>query len=79
MQWVAVHIQKPLYGSFVYVRDKYIKEAQNKGLPLRISCPGSICLVSPEEWLKDAKRIEKVYLQPNNPMILFGNDIEKFK
>ena len=76
--YINVYIQKPVYSSFVYVRDKYLKQAKREGKHLKISCPIASCIVSPDEWLKDAQKIEKVFLMKDRPMILFGNHIAKF-
>lgn len=78
MDYISVYINKPLYASFVYVRDKYIKEAKNKNCRLKISCPTETCLVTADEWLKDAKMIEKEFLIPGHPMKLYGNLISRF-
>lgn len=77
-KYISVHIQKPVYGSFCYVRDKYLKQAKREGKLLKISCPDAQCVVSAQKWLSDAKRMERVFLQPNNPMVLYGNSINKF-
>lgn len=77
-KYIEVHIKKPVYSDFVYVRDKYIFEARRKGLMLKISCPLSECIVSPDDWLMNAKKLEKVFLRPDKPMILYGNSISKF-
>lgn len=77
-KYINVYIQKPVYGTFCYVRDKYLKQAKRENKHLKISCPNASCIVSATEWLSDAKRMEKVFLQPDNPMILYGNDINKF-
>lgn len=78
-KYINIHIQRPIYGTFCYVRDKYLKQAKREGKFLKISCPNASCIVSVTEWLSDAKRIEKVFLQPDNPMVLYGNDISKFE
>jgi len=76
--YIEVYIQKPVYGSFCYVRDKYLKQAKREGKLLKISCPDASCIVSWSDWLSDAKRMEKVFLQPTNPMVLYGNSVSKF-
>lgn len=78
MNLIKVHINRPVFGSFVYVRDKYLKQAKRENKHLKISCPDASCIVSATEWLSDAKRMEKVFLHPTNPMVLYGNDINKF-
>lgn len=78
-KYVEVDIKKPLYGSFCYVADKYIQIAKRFNLPLKITCPKGVGIFTADEWLKDAKMMKKVFLRPDEPMILWGNRVIKEK
>lgn len=77
-QTVHVTIQKPLYGTFVYVRDKYLKQAIREHTDITIHSGEYSCTVSPIRWIMDGKKLEKVFLIPDKPMVLYGNDILKY-
>ena len=73
--FVYVDIKKPIYGSYVGIRDKYIFRAKREKKKLFIRIPQGTCTISPEKFLKGAQRIEKVFLIPDKPMVLYANTI----
>lgn len=73
--YVDVDIKKPVYGNFVYIRDKYIKTAIREDKYLRITVPSGVGIISPQKWMKDAKRHEQIFKLPTVPMILWGNTV----
>jgi len=75
MNYIDVKIDKPLYGTFVYIRDKYLNQAKSSGWPLRITTPHGVGVMSYESFMRGAKKMEKVFLIPEKPMILYGNFI----
>lgn len=73
---VTITIYKPVYGTFVYIRDSYIKEAKRKNVPLHIIIPGiADSIISVSDWLKDAKILFKEFKIPGHPMKLYGNHV----
>ena len=68
-------IRKPIYGTCVALNEKLLKSAISKRKKILVKCPGAEELIDPKEWMKDAKRISKVFKQPNNPMILYQKSI----
>lgn len=74
---VEVNIRKPLYGTFVYIREEHITYAKKHGIPLKITIPHGTFTISHDDWMKNAKRIEKVFLRPDQPMVLWGNHVIK--
>jgi len=72
-QYQDVVIEKPLHNTFVYIYDRIIKKAIRHNQLLRIKIPQGIGTADPKEWIRTGKRIEKVFLRPDEPMILFGN------
>jgi hypothetical protein len=75
-EYIEIKIYKPLYGTFCYIRDTYIWEAQRTGKKLRITVPQGVGIMTAEEWLNGAKRMEKVFKIPTKPMILYGNEVK---
>jgi hypothetical protein len=76
---IKVYIYKPVYQTFVYVREKYLKQAKREGTKIEITCPDHKCIVSPDVWMKEGKRLEKVFKDPDHPMVLWGNLVEKYE
>jgi len=74
-----VEIKKPLYKYFVYIRDTKIEKAKKNNLDLRIITPDGTYIISVKKFMKDAKKMSKVFLRPGEPMILFGNYVTKGK
>jgi hypothetical protein len=75
-QYIDVNIKKPLYANFVRIRDKYIYQAIKEKKKLRITIPQGTGIHDPQEWMKTGKRVEQVFLMPDNPMILWGNYVK---
>jgi hypothetical protein len=75
-KYIYVDIKKPIYGNYVGIRDKYIWKAKREGKKLHIRIPQGSCTMSPDKFLKGAKRIEKVFLIPDKPMVLYANNIQ---
>lgn len=76
---VEIEIKKPLYGTMVYIRDKHIRQAINEHGPINIICDGKKYMIGPYEWLEGAQKMEKEFLIPGKPMILYGNHLSKFE
>ena|SRR3990167_11562578 len=78
--FIDIDIKEPMFktdkGSFVYIYDKYIKQAQREKKYLRITVPDGIMVTTAKKWLKGANRMEKVFKIPSQPMILFGNYVQ---
>ncbi len=68
--WI-IRIRKPIYGTVVSIREKILKDAQRKGKTLRVVCPGATEDVSPNIWMREGTKISKVFLRPDQPMILY--------
>jgi len=76
---INVTIKKPLFGSKVYIRDKYLNQAHRQKTQVCVSCKGEKYIVDPKEWIHTGDKMEKVFLIPEKPMVLWGNFLEKFK
>lgn len=77
LSMVEVEIRKPLFDNFVYIRDVYLNRAKREGVPIKIKIPEGAYkgeyVTSYEEFMKGAKKMEKVFNIPNKPMVLWGN------
>ena len=71
---IEVEIKKPLYGNYVYVRDVFLHAAIKRGGKLKITVPNGSAIVDAKEWMK-GNRMEKVFKDPKNPMILYGGNV----
>ena len=76
-KYINVNIKKPIYGTYVGIRDKYIWQAKRERKLLRITIPQGTEIISPAKFLKGATRIEKVFLIPDKPMVLYCNHIHR--
>lgn len=78
--YIDVNIEKPLYegdkGSFCYIYDKYLKQAEQQKKYLRITVPKGVMVTTAKKWLKGANKMEKVFKIPTQPMILWGNWVQ---
>lgn len=74
-KYVYIFIRKPIWSgdgvAEVGIRDKYIWKAKREHKKLKIECPQGFKIVSPEAFLKSARRVEKVFRFPDRPMVLY--------
>lgn len=70
--------EKPLAGLF-YIRDKWLKIAKKTGKKIVLTYNNEKYIATYKEWMKGAKKMEKIFLIPDQPMILYGNYLSKFK
>ena len=75
--YIEVEIKKPLYGTKVFIRDKYIKQARKENKKLKIISGDITGIYSPKEWLEKAEKMEKVFNFPDRPMVLWGNYLKE--
>ena len=75
-QFEEITITKPLYDTYCCIRDIKIERAIKEGRQLLIKIPKGQAIHDPKKWKKTGKRIEKVFLFENNPMILYCNYVK---
>lgn len=75
METIKFKIHKPLYGTFVYLYSSKVEKAIREGKMLEIEIPQGVGIVSPHDWKKNMKTIKKVFLRPDDPMLLYGNHV----
>lgn len=76
------NLYKPIYGSFYSLWDKWLKIAEKRGLKLVVNTnEGTSTFESAKDYLKGAKRLERYYKNPDEPMVFWGRgflaDIKK--
>lgn len=69
-------IRKPIFATQCAIREKILMEAYKRGKMLLVECPDGQEFVSPATWMNEGKKISKVFLQPDNPMILFQRAVK---
>jgi len=69
---LKIVIRKPLYNNFCYLNNDKIRLAQARKWNLKVILPEGEAIYTPEEWLKGAKYLEKVFLYKDNPMKMYG-------
>ena len=72
---VIIEMEKPLFGTKYYIRDKYIDIAKRRKLKLVLKTPDGIATYTPKEWMKGAEKMDKVFLIEDHPMRLWGKHI----
>jgi len=70
-KYITIEIRQPIYGNYVGIRDKFIFQAKRSGRELKIITPLGTTTISPTKYMKGADRIEKVFLDPSRPMVLY--------
>ena len=76
MKTVNITIKKPLYGTFCYIRDIYLKQAIRENKKLRITIPQGTALHDPKEWVRTGNLMWKIFKIPDKPMELWGNYVK---
>ena len=72
-QVMIFDLYKPIYGSFYGIWSKWIDIATKRGLKLVVHTnEGTSTFESAKEYLKGAKRLERYYKNPNEPMVFWG-------
>ena len=52
---IQVIVKKPSHNDFVFIKDKYVKQAERTGRKLRIVTPTGERICSAKDWMKGAK------------------------
>jgi hypothetical protein len=72
-----IDIRKPLYGSFVNLREDHLKQAIKKGEAFYVSIKGGPKVkIDPQEWIRTGKKAEQVFRFKDRPMKLVGNYVQ---
>jgi hypothetical protein len=74
-KYIYINIRKPIYGTYVGIREKYLWKAKREKKLLKIEIPQGVCIISPDKFLKGSRRIEKVFKIPTKPMVLYCREL----
>lgn len=75
---ISIKINKPIYATYIAIRDKYLDQAIRLKTHIRVEIPQGVYLVDPKKWIKTGRKQEKVFLIPGKPMVLYENHCERF-
>lgn len=73
---MKINIKKPIHSTYVGINETKINQAISLGEMLEITIPQGTGTADPIEWMKTGKRIEKVFLYPDRPMVLYTNYVK---
>ena len=62
-----IEILKPLHGRYICIRESYLLS----GPRMKVKIPQGESEIDTSEWMKTGKKMEKVYLYEDRPMILW--------
>jgi hypothetical protein len=69
-------LEKPIYNSTFAIWDKWLKMAKDKHYKMVVVTSfGTSTYPTYKEWLIGAKKIERFYKNPNEPMIFYSRDV----
>lgn len=72
---VILDLHKPIYESFYAIWDKWLKIAKSHNLTLVVNSKFGKATYSYKDWMKGAKRLERYYKNPDEPMIFYGRPL----
>ncbi|MEM3335441.1 MAG: hypothetical protein QXY47_05365 [Thermoplasmata archaeon] len=68
-------LREPIYGSFYAIWDKWLKIAKKEKMKLVVRTKeGTATFENVNEYLKGAKKLERYFKNPDEPMIFYGRD-----
>ena len=72
---IIIDLHKPIYESFYAIWDKWLKIAKSRNLTLVVNSKFGKSTYSYQEWMNGAKRMERYYKNPDEPMIFWGKNL----
>lgn len=73
--YISVTIRQPIYANYCGIREKYIMQAKKYHKDLQITTPLGVTTISPAKFMQGADRIEKEFLIPGTPMVLYAKNL----
>jgi len=71
---IIFHLYKPIYGSFYAIWEKWLKIAKERNLHIVIYTKEGKSTFTYSSYMKGAKRLERYFKNPDEPMIFWGRD-----
>jgi len=75
MKTVKITIRKPIYGNRVCINSTFVDRAIRDHRYMEITIPNGTGIVDPREWKARNDTIEKVFLRPDEPMLLYCGNV----
>jgi len=72
---IIFNLEKPIYGSFYAIWDKWLKIAKERNLNIVVNTKEGTATYTYKSYMDGAKKLERFYKNPNEPMIFYGKDI----
>lgn len=75
MNTFTFDIKKPFggnSGNYVYLRGDTLKQCIRNRAQVFVKIPSGTAEIDPIAWLAKGKMVKKVFLRPDNPMVLYG-------
>ena len=72
---IVFNLEKPIYGSFYAIWDKWLKIAKERNLNIVVNTKEGTATYTYKTYMDGAKRLERYYKNPNVPMIFWGRSI----
>src|SRR3990167_3600284 len=72
---IIFDLHKPIYESFYGIWDKWLKIAKVRNLNIVVKTKFGTSTYTYSFYMKDAKKMERYYKNPNEPMVFFGRSV----
>ena len=72
---IIFKFEKPIYGSFFTIRDKWLKIAKQKNLNIVAETEFGKATYTYKTWMDGAEKIKKEFNIPGVPMIMYGRSV----
>ena len=73
---MTIRITKPLSKNFLCIRKETVNKAIKNNEPLEIITLQGKAIHNARTWKKTGKKMKKAFLYPDNPMVLYCNNIK---
>jgi hypothetical protein len=72
---IIFNLQKPIYGSFYAIWDKWLNIAKERNLNIVVNTKEGTATYTYKSYMEGAKKLKRYYKNPNEPMIFYGRDV----
>ena len=72
---IIFDLHKPIYQSFFGIWDKWLKITKIRHLNMIVNSPFGKCTYTYDTWMNGAKKMNRFYKNPNEPMVFYGREI----
>jgi hypothetical protein len=72
---IIFNLEKPIYGSFYAIWQKWLDIAKERNLNIVVNTKEGTATYTYKTYMDGAKKLERYYKNPNEPMIFYGRDV----